>query len=171
MVRRLIKYHRHLDSGRHPPLGSCPRRGDGFVWICHLGVRFFSVYLTQNVVSCHVISDFRRRLDAQETAAWARRGRSWFKVTSIPHTVSRGKRIFEIASKTEFLVLNIGSTSPFRRSENFSQLSLFVRIMGGAFWKTLRQATINALRSRCWWTRKLPNSERSATNITAGHNA
>ena len=91
----------------------------GFAWIDCDKIRYFSCYLTPN----ESIQNFRDKIDALEDAMrgtdgcvvvagdFNARAAEW----GMPHPNSRGKYILEMAARNGLLVMNIGTTTTFRR--------------------------------------------------------
>lgn len=105
-----------------PDLGKVPVHvhgaGSGYVWVISGEVTYFSCYFTPN----ECIHDFQQKLDGLEDALFTKsavivtgdfnaRAVEW----GLPDTNSRGRRIMEMAARTSLIVLNIGSTTTFRR--------------------------------------------------------
>ncbi|XP_073984792.1 uncharacterized protein [Rhodnius prolixus] len=105
-----------------PDLGKVPVHvhgaGSGYVWVKSGEVTYFSCYFTPN----ECIHDFQQKLDGLEVALFTKsavivtgdfnaRAVEW----GLPDTNSRGRRIMEMAARTSLIVLNIGSTTTFRR--------------------------------------------------------
>lgn len=93
--------------------------GRGFVWIKCKEVTYFSCYFTPN----EAIADFRSKLNALEdqivnvagqivvAGDFNARALEW----GMPQPDTRGRLILEMAARTGLLILNVGSTSTFRR--------------------------------------------------------
>lgn len=93
--------------------------GRGFVWVRCGVVTYFSCYFTPN----EGITDFQAKLDALEDEVlkvadrmviagdFNARALEW----GMPHPDGRGRRILEMAARTGLFVLNVGTTTTFRR--------------------------------------------------------
>lgn len=94
-------------------------RGKGFVWVQSGGVTYVSCYLTPN----EFIQPFREKVDALEDEIQRLAGNiivaGDFNAKSaewgMPNANSRGNYITDMAARIGLIVLNIGSTTTFRR--------------------------------------------------------